>query len=396
MIADTHLGLKSKKINCEPDRLKEFLDWIRENESKRREISIESRFEPDLKKRIFPPNHLLILGDAVELWDASDRSIHLCSKTISEDINHLKSKITYLTGNHDYLLRNNSGIYPLSNSELEILPDTYPIQKNNDKIHTLKIGDYDYLFLHGHQFDKSFRKLGSAAMLMAYIRDGAEALGAYSWIALIFFFIFLMGYLITKFVPIPSSFVIDFVLFRWKADITLIKNSFLWGMLTTVLGIFSIPRGLLSIARPIWNRIRKTRYNRKKALNGFLDWWTSYSKNKKCDAKMLNIVYGHTHILDLIPLRQAYAITKRAIKEVKPPVDINLINIPSWVDDTSLDILKDIALYIDKDGFEFVGWDSERKKPFIFSKLTIEKMVYYEPLDKEEEQIVEKFIQTHN
>ncbi|MGB6680148.1 MAG: metallophosphoesterase, partial [Candidatus Bathyarchaeia archaeon] len=278
VIADTHLGLRSKKTTCEPSYLNEMLKWIIQLETQENGIVIDSKID-NLKKRVYPPENLVLAGDIIELWDASDRSIYLCSKTIVDRINCLKCELIYLVGNHDYLIGKLQGEYPLSNSKLEIFSEIYPKQSEST-INGIQRGDSSYLFLHGHQFDWKFRKLGLAAMAMAYVRDGAEALGAYSWIALIACFLFLGGYSITKLFYIPDSFSIDYYFSTLLVDMTLIKNSFLWIMITIVMAIFSLPRLIVSVGRPAYNKLFHERYNRKRAIDGFLDWWKGFSKKK--------------------------------------------------------------------------------------------------------------------
>jgi hypothetical protein len=49
------------------------------------------------------------------------------------------------------------------------------------------------------------------------------------------------------------------------------------------------------------------------------------------------------------------------------PFSLTLVNVPSWVLDMRAEyskILRDIALYIDGNGFHFLGWDWERHYPF--------------------------------
>lgn len=384
-IADTHLGLRSRKVSCEPEYVNDFLAWIRELEYGGKEIEIHSKIDSLLARKIYPPSHLLILGDAVELWDADDRSIYLCSKAVTEASNHLKSEVIYLVGNHDYLIGKKKGSYPLFNSRLEILDDTYPEQTDATAVRTLKKGCNAYMFLHGHQFDLTFRRLGLGAMIMGYLRDGAFAFGNYSWITLAFFLLFLAGYMLNKLFYIPHNFTISLYFFSLPVDMSLIRNTFLWGMIAIVTGLFSLPRLIVSVARPLWNRIRSTRYNRIKAVKGFLDWWNTFLKTRHCDSKILNIVYGHTHKLDYISIQQAYADAKRSFKKSECTPNIELINLPAWTYDSGQhDIIKDVILYIDDDGFEFLEWDSEAKRPFLLPKPMVEAISYPEALTEDE------------
>lgn len=381
VVADTHLGLRSKHTSCEPIYLKNFIDWLRNFERKGESIEVHSRTNPPIVRRILPPDSLMFLGDVIELWDADDRSIYLSASALIESIHDLRSKLLYVVGNHDYLMRRNSGVYPLGNSTLEILPDTYPQQRDRDNISVLEKGHSSYLFLHGHQFDLTFRRLGPLAMLMSLIRDGAEALGYYSWVAFGIFVLFLVGYFVIKLGNIPLHFDLPFL--KWPVDMSLINNSFLWAMITTVMGVFALPRFIVTFARPFWNWIRPTRYNRTRTLDGFFSWWNSYSKKKSCHTRTLNIVYGHSHIIDLISIQQAYRLVSPLLKrrlwrmitgdQPRSSTKINLINIPSWVREASQDNEKDVALYIDDEGFEFLGWDSEENRPYLFTNSTLEK-----------------------
>jgi len=120
-------------------------------------------------------------------------------------------------------------------------------------------------------------------------------------------------------------------------------------------------------------------------VKGFLDWWKAFSKRRRCDSKMLNIVYGHTHKLDYISIRQAYADAKRSFKKSEFAPNIELINLPAWAHDAGQrDIIKDVFLYIDDDGFEFLEWDSEAKRPFLLPKPMVEAVSYPEALTKDE------------
>ena len=96
--------------------LKELLVWIKSLES-RKEIEIGLKAEDEVRRKIYAPEHLIFLGDTIELWDADDRSIYLCSKSIIENVSQLTSNVAYLVGNHDYLIGGLEGIYPLSSSK---------------------------------------------------------------------------------------------------------------------------------------------------------------------------------------------------------------------------------------------------------------------------------------
>jgi len=361
-VADTHLGLRERTtfkffkntVSCEPDHLLKFIHWIKRLEKEDKFVDIEARGNKKSQRKLIKPEFIVFLGDVIELWDANDRAVNICSISISRAISELKCKKIYLIGNHDYANQEIRGEYPFGGSNLEIFPDTFPEQKQEiTELITVEKGGNDFIFTHGHLFNWTFRNLGKLAMAMSYIRDGAEAFGWYSWILF-------LGFI---FIPLIMCTISIINIFRFEGSIICLT--------LIILGLLSIPRIITSIVRPIWNFFHKPRYNRECALNGFIGWWNRFSKDKKI--KKVNVIYGHTHLLDILHHSKALRILRRVPKEE----DILLVNLPAWVTDSAeerKDIFNEVFLYIDDKGFELFGWDHESEEPYHIPKWAVEKI----------------------
>jgi len=307
-----------------------FVNWLEQLETK--EVTIlRGQWGDPLQVR--KPSHLILLGDYLELWDASDAAIEVSSRGLWNSLEKLTCEKIYVVGNHDFASTQTLGRFPQGASSIEILPNTYP-EKMNEKAEWWKIGNANYLLLHGHQFDQSFRYSRRGWMLVSYFRDGAEAFRLWSRVLVI--------------AAIVSSILSWFLPILLSLPLTL----FLAG---------ALPRIILAFARPVWNHFAP-RYQPIKALKGFVEWWKSFISRSQVPSGQLCVVYGHTHLMDVFDSSEAEEATG-----TKLPEQLTLINIPSWVLDTReeyQEILRDVSLYIDSNGFHLLGWDWRKLQPF--------------------------------
>lgn len=323
VISDCHLGLigKSKGIVSEPEHVGQFLNWlIRLKEGETVKIKLGPWGNGRKEKVLKPPERLLLIGDILELWDAPDRGIEYCSRPIFELLQKLDCPKVYLLGNHDYDLKPLIGTYPSGNNTLTIMEDYYPIQADKKSTFTVKMGDRDYIFVHGYQFDKLFtfqpwKKLGG-------IRSGATAFGDYGDIFVgllilsIAVAIFNYALLLLSPLSLPSTITsivnLMFPLLQFAMPGFLGLSQSFWSLLYPYLGVVGNlglvvlwlllggPRFFYLYARKIWNKLVGTRYNRKASVSGILSWWNRFAKNRETKSKNLRIVYGHTHLIDVI------------------------------------------------------------------------------------------------
>lgn len=341
VVADTHFGLRDE-IFFEPEVFSGFLRWVKRLEKGEvKPLKLGDWNGEKNEKVLKPPDRIILLGDILELWDASDRSIDVCIRSFTQLFSKLDCEKIYVLGNHDDILEeiapNRKHYYPLGASGLRIVKEIYPDQSVSvggiEKVKTIKVGNEEYLFIHGQQFRKG-AVIGRLYNIIAYMREAAMAFGYFTWI---FVFLFIIG--------------IVFMLLRWFSPSS-------WMLI--LLGLLAVPRIFISIARPGFDAIQSTRYERVN-LTIFRKWWEKFSRGRGYPLKNLNIVYGHTHLVDVI--------------FAKSP-DVRLLNIPAWVKDLRSrkkreDVLRAAFLYIDDDGGKFIGWDWDKSMPFFIPKKVI-------------------------
>jgi hypothetical protein len=365
VFSDTHLGLAEWKlfwkfentVTSRPCHVHQFVRWLlRLENTPDEEVLVGNELGQICPKKLLSPDELVLNGDILELWDASDRAVDLDSQSIFQDLMQLSCRKVYLTGNHDFAIRQVAtqevkGSYPWGNSGLEILPDTYPKMEGED-IETVKVGENHYLILHGHQLSKTFRI--APWRIIPMLRDGAEAFRSYSWILVALLSIMLVA---STFLPLLTPAI-------------------------PLLAALAFPRLFVSIARPIWNYFNKGRhrYNTNPSAKGFVDWWKILLQKKKNPTSRIHIVYGHTHLMNLTYKQDLEKLVK---SKIDGP-DLVLINHGAWVKDNSKkyeNVMQAMFLYIDAEGFEFFGWDWDRERPFHIPKQVIRKRMARETID---------------
>jgi len=351
-ISDLHFGLRGKEL-CMPQEVADFIEFLKRLErGERITVKLGAWGHGREEKVLRAPDKLILMGDIIELWDATDRSIDVCWRPIMQAMAELKCEKIYLLGNHDIALMEIAGRYALGESPMAIINGVYPEQipvkgvKGKVPMQTIKIGNRHYLFLHGHQFDWLFRRVGLSWVAIALLRDGSEAFGLYSWVLSGLFLLTLIAWIIR-----PSSFTLT--------------------LLVPIMAVLGFPRIFTSIARPAWNKVFKTRYNRKKALKGFLGWWRWFTKKREYPPN-LTIVYGHTHLADVMTLKEVEKITGMPSEAgVRERAEIQLINTPSWIKvkkEKYMNVLRAVFFYADEEGGELLGWDWRNKRPFLIPR----------------------------
>lgn len=332
VVADTHLGLVERKkrfglgneAGSDSVAFSDFLEWIEGLETAPYKLPLGRWGKGRAKLRL--PDKLVLLGDFLELWDASDAAIEFASRKVWQTLGEIPSQIVYLIGNHDFAVRELAGAtFPVGKKQVEIVEDC----------HSETVGGIRYIFLHGQQFDTTFRRI-RAWTLISYIRDGAEAFRLYSWII----------------VALTTAWTVGLMLGLSKD----------WSPIILLLALATLPRVFCTFARPLYNRFLRPRYKSVKALKGFAAWWKDFCKGEQPRVDPLFIVYGHTHLADILTRDDISKSTNKTIQG-----NVNLINIPAWARDTSekhRSVLRDAALYIDSKGPKFIGWNWSSKKPF--------------------------------
>lgn len=424
VVADTHLGLLRKypKVNLggllsnemESDSVElcHFLEWVEGLDKKPETLPLGRWGKSGEEFTIRRPGTIILLGDFLELWDASDAAVDFASREIWRTLAEIAEKnvkIVYVIGNHDFAIRDlaedktpggkRGRFFPIGDTKVEMIEDTYPVKyarrqstavglppsqeapgnaskpptqeaTNEGTLDTISVEKMRYVFLHGQQFDTLFRFI-RAWTVMSYIRDGAEAFRLYSWL--------ILGFTVL-----------------W-ALLARTLNVFHWTPIVLLLMLGAGPRFAVWVARPLFNKakllpvpkwllnalrmLQTTRYNSRKALDGFLNWWEDLHRKKKIPQDLpITVVYGHTHLAEIfkqeeindaldqqekrhILVRGFWAFLRLLRGKIGPVArvqeDVVLINVPAWVGDLSSGhepVLRDAALYIDEQGAKFIGW----------------------------------------
>jgi len=345
VVADTHFGLYTDGEACDPNAFADFLKWLKKLETKNQSLDVGDWVSRSFGKKLElkPPEKLILLGDILELWTASNESIFASIMYALRLLSELNCEKIYLLGNHDNDLIGIGGKYPLGASDIKIIKeDEYWVYGQNE----------DFCFLHGHQFDKGFSLPSWKSISL--IRKTALVFGNYTVLLAALFF-FNIGLCIAGFGGVANI------------------------MLTALLGLISVPYLFIKFARKVFNKLKTIKFNPEAALesadrNIFYRIWES-------EAPFFNVIYGHTHTIDDWKITG----TMDGVEEELGTV----MNLPSWVRDLEpkrkkksmlerwrimkppSEIKKEISnvfLYLSKDYPPlFIGWDSSNtqgKKPY--------------------------------
>jgi predicted phosphodiesterase len=153
-IGDTHLGLRGwgpKGHKERPLLVADFFRWL--SALPEEGYPLMTWDGHSLSTRVLRrPDRLILLGDILELWEAENQAILFSAATVSSVLAKVPCAKIYVLGNHDNILQALTGMYPLGVENLEVVGESYPITDTGE-IRPLRIGDRNYIFIHGHQFD---------------------------------------------------------------------------------------------------------------------------------------------------------------------------------------------------------------------------------------------------
>jgi len=350
-IGDTHLGLRGwgpKGHRERPLLVADFFRWLSALPEEGHPLTVWDGHT--MSTRVLRrPDRLILLGDILELWEAENQAILFSAATVGSVLARVPCEKIYVLGNHDNILQAVTGMYPLGMENLEVVGETYPMSETGE-IWPLRIGDREYVFIHGHQFDPVLHgRLGKFWPLLAPVRQAGAALGNYAWV---FFGLWV------------AALIVHVLYQSWPVD---------W---LAVLGLplFWFPRLYMRLGWRSWRLIGGLRYNRDLALKGFVKWWAKMRESKGIP-KDVGIVFGHTHYLDWLELggekrydRTMQPFEARLNESVMRLGDKRptLYNVSSWLEGGGerRGVEVATAFYADAEGPLFIGWDWRQRHPF--------------------------------
>jgi len=317
VVSDTHFGREISNYKA----FESFSDWLLSLEKEPKTVKLKDGREKVISK----PDLLILLGDILELWDpVDDDPVYILKHALKplEKTMQLGCNKVYVAGNHDEDIGYFAGKYRLSNAtELEIIPRHYPESPEQ----SIEVGASRLFFLHGHQFDKTFRFFGNLASMpsvMAKLSFLTVTGPLKGWLFPLLFAIFLVLY---RVVQIPLA-------------------RYLLLILTTVAGVFAIPKLFTLFQTYVWKPLSKFAVKKPKYKDIKTIIEEEYYKREKDTIQAKVVVFGHTHVPDM----------HEEFGKV-------FVNSGGWVKEEGVPC--NTFVYIDEEGVFVFRWDEEKKEP---------------------------------
>jgi hypothetical protein len=203
VVSDLHLGAE----NCCKAEFENFLDWLARCSRNGDVLPVQT--QQGTRQLTFPTT-MILLGDMLELWVPHDHELSsvLCaSASVFSKLIDLTCKKVYVLGNHDATLFEHScetngstdrsfqtllNWICTNNSDFEVVPRHYPNCPSDPREQRVRIGEKNYLFLHGQQFDRDFKTTGGLVRFVPFIAALASAFDFASWIGPLLFIVSLV------------------------------------------------------------------------------------------------------------------------------------------------------------------------------------------------------------
>jgi UDP-2,3-diacylglucosamine pyrophosphatase LpxH len=381
VVSDLHLGAFEGETTSR-DFLS-FLEWL-ENLCDKNKI-VEVEIKHNSRKKLRPPQMLILLGDIMDLWvqrKSLREALFWDSFPVFSRLRDLPIPIVYVIGNHDREMYEIKGSFPIGeggNRKIIIEPDQFSNSENTGQLINpkgLRLGKYEYTFLHGHQFDDKFHYIGPFAEFPSWVSNNSSVFEYYPWIRLISWCVSLVG-------------IADIVL-SWARLVSFIP-SFINSIIFVAFGI-SIPISLISLRsewlNSFYNAISRNPLGKK--LQEFIRKNTHAHRGKQVDYFMAvrkfmgemdkggtnAVVFGHTHMPDDFNNEK---FNKRFINsgswDSEIPSDVNLAKgmryhlVGKDKESAKLDeyfsrkFVYNSFIYVDKEGPLTLVWDVEKDYP---------------------------------
>ncbi|MFX1253331.1 MAG: metallophosphoesterase [Promethearchaeota archaeon] len=382
VISDIHLGLQ-KKDRCNLKEINSFVKWIASLNKQSQMLDLGS-WGQNKKKEIRHAQKIILLGDILELRDATDNAIMASSRTIDRFLADELGEVEkiFIPGNHDCLVTNER-------------KGEWPVASLSDRVQKFQVespeDETSYIFLHGHEFDRFHSKiLNPISTILAIFREGGLAYGTYGKVlaggTIAITFVLLLGALgrtwveyllgdqttnLKPFIEIikglrPGNPVFNFI----RIDIDLLLRIFHFSFpgypmaffLTIWMWLVSLPIFISLTGRFLW-RVVQLPTKIEDVLRRCRKWWKRFGESYK-EAKKVTIIIGHYHMATYL---SSSTIKKVLGKPIDPTIDVDVAILPSWMyENTRRGQFEpqNMGLLLDEDGITFIGWNETLKKPF--------------------------------
>lgn len=361
VVSDVHLGSE----DCCKEEFEHFLEWLAACSHSGGTLPVQTQ---QGERRLAPPTTFILLGDMVELWDPREhkRDSVLCdSSSVFSKLVDLNCQKVYVLGNHDAELceeecekdgRRDKSFQTLvewicaNDSRFEVVPQHYPNCPDDALKQRIRLGEKDYLFLHGQQFDRDFTTSRGLVRFVPFMAGLAATFDLLPGFGIVSFVLSLVSLALVFLAPFivgafglltidPLLFLVPFVFFAWPGFSWLIVRLFkpVWEFKQTLSAVVGLAgqsqKDVLSspgdVNRNV-NRLKHALYDMKKQqdspkfknINAIIS--EGYYRPEQDLSKPDVIVFGHTHVPEICNLM-------RVGEENGEPVMRQFVNSGMWL-----------------------------------------------------------------
>ncbi len=317
VVSDVHLGDENSNYTD----FSNFIDWI---------ALLEKEGNKSFKEiKLTPPEKIILLGDIIELWSPKNNDMKFPVQQAFESFQKLaglKCEKIFVVGNHDekisrYLdvknkLKNDKqtkeNVFKI-NSDFLVINRHFPEDPEKS---FLQIGKDKYFFIHGQQFDKTFRRLGALSHLPTYIIECIPS----NWLSIITIFI------VAIYAYFSSKIIFGFFILIFVVSI-LLKCFDLNKLYSSIEGFFNVND------KPKYKDIQ-TIINEEYYVFG-----------KDTTGMDVNLIFGHTHMPEIY---------QHKFKANGKEYEMLFVNSGSWVNEEKY--INNTFIYIDETGPYLFRW----------------------------------------
>lgn len=331
VVSDLHLGSE----DCCKEEFEHFLEWLAACSRNGGKLPVQTQRG---ERKLTPPTTFILLGDMVELWVPREyeRSSVLCdSSSIFSKLIDLSCEKVYVLGNHDADLcehecekdgRRDKSFQTLmewictNDSRFEVVQRHYPNCPDDVRKQRVRLGEKDYLFVHGQQFDRDFNTSRGLVRFVPFMAGLASAFDFFPMAGAIFFVLslaFLALFVIAAFVSLaidPAWFFVLFVLAAYPGFSWFIVRLFIpaWELKKTLSAVVAVAgqsqndvlsspwdvnKNLNSLKHALYDMKKQQDRPKYKNINTIIS--EGYYRPEKDVSKPDVIVFGHTHVPEI-------------------------------------------------------------------------------------------------
>lgn len=330
VVSDLHLGHE----RANPKAFTEFLKWVDSLGKK----PVKYNLSQDFSKEFVFPEKLIFLGDVFELYDPRDgdsRNIARDTIPVLQYLSRMPCEKVYVTGNHDDSMDVLDGL-EIVKSMTRAYSRHFPPDPFSDSV---KVGNAQYLFLHGHQFDKKIEQIGKFGTIGPYIVFQLQGIsrtlfGLGGWGSLI-----LSGFLGMTYVLCNGSLFANALLYSILVISPFWASQLLWRMIIPLVRRKAKPTEL-----EIDTILKKRYYKPEKDL-----------------IQSDFVVFGHTHFPDIHDEKEVVALLENGRPLPKTWKPKGLVNTGGWFREAEAAYYT--FVYIDAAHIILLRWNPQEEKP---------------------------------